>query len=184
MSLLNKIKICLCDLDYIILNYFVANVPIWHIRRLFYLLHGMTLGKNSRINMKCIIYAPWKISVGHNTIVNEYCLLDGRGHLSIGDNVSVSMFSVIYTASHYSWSRSFEYYTKKTVINSGAWIGTRGIVMPGSVIAKGTIISANSVYCGGVSEANKIYRGNPAVIIRNRQLENEEINLENIMFFK
>lgn len=182
--IIKSFKIFLCDADYLFLNYFVANIPCWNIRKLFYLIHGMKLGKKCRINMKCIIYAPWKVSIGANTIINEHVLLDGRGKLIIKDDVSVSMFSVIYTASHYSWSSEFQYYTKKTIIHSGVWIGAGTIIMPGSEILYGTIISANSVYNGGVSEKLKIYRGNPAQISGKRELKNEEVHLQTTMFFK
>lgn len=181
---MRTIKIFLCDADYIFLNYVVANIPCWQIRKLFYLLHGMKIGKHSRINMKCIVYAPWKISIGKSSIVNEHSLLDGRGHLSIGNDVSVSMFAILYTASHYSWSPEFQYYTKKTIIHDGAWIGARAIVMPGSEIMDNSILSANSVYCGGVSERMKVYRGNPAEICADRKILEGEVHLKTTMFFK
>ena len=181
---MNTIKVFLCDADYIFLNYFVANIPCWHIRKIFYLLHGMKIGKKTRINMKTIVYAPWKIRIGNNSIVNEHALLDGRGHLIIGDNVSVSMYSILYTASHYSWSLEFEYYTKKTTLHDGVWIGARAVVMPGSEIMDHSIIAANSVYSGGVSEARKVYRGNPAEVCSDRRISEREVHLKTIMFFK
>lgn len=181
---MKHLKIFICDIDYIFLNYFVANIPFWTLRKLLYILHGMKIGKKARINMKCIIYAPWKISLGDNSIVNEHTLLDGRGKLIIGNDVSISMFSILYTASHYSWSPEFEYYTKKTIIHDGVWIGARAIVMPGSEILDYSILSANSVYCGGVSKRMMVYRGNPAEICGERKLLEGEVRLKTTMFFK
>lgn len=177
-----KLKILLCDIDYIFLNYFVANIPCWYIRKILYLLHGMKIGAHSRINMKCIVYAPWKISIGSNTIVNEYALLDGRGRLYIKDNVSISMYSMLYSASHYSWSSTFEYYTKETVVGSGCWIGAKAIVLPGSKLEENTIIGANSVI-KGVTVANGIYCGNPAKYSSERQFKGN-ISINTVMFFK
>ena len=94
------------------------------------------------------------------------------------------MFSVIYTASHYSWSPDFKYYTKETILHDGVWIGTHAIVMPGSEIMKNSILSANSVYTGGKSESCKVYRGNPAEICKDRHIVEGEIALKTIMFFK
>ena len=179
--MLKTVKIFLCDADFILLNYFVANIPCWWIRKVFYLLHGMKLGKKCRINMKCIIYAPWKISIGDNTIINEHTLLDGRGRLNIGDNVSVSMFSIIYTASHYSWSSKFEYYTKETVIKSGCWIGARAIVNAGSIMNENSILSAGSVLSGETLK-DTIYTGNPASAVKKRELDGE-LDMKTIMFF-
>lgn len=181
---MKALKVLLCDADYIFLNYFVASIPCWHIRKLFYILHGMKIGKGTRINMKTIIYAPWKIRIGTNSIINEHTLLDGRGQLLIGNDVSVSMFSILYTASHYSWSPEFKYYTKKTILHDGVWIGARAIVMPGSEIMNHSIIAANSVYSGGISEMKKVYRGNPAKVYTDRKIEEGEMHLKTIMFFK
>ncbi len=175
------LKIFLCDADYIFLNYFVASIPCWWIRRLFYVLHGMKLGRRSRINMKCIIYAPWKINIGNNTIINEHSLLDGRGGLSIGDNVAISMYSILYTASHYSWSPEFEYYTKKTEIEDNCWIGTRAIIHAGSTMHKNSILSAGSVL-KGEAQKDMIYEGVPAIAKKKRTV-NGDFEIKTTMFF-
>ncbi len=179
--MIKKIIILLCDADYIFLNYFVAAIPCWWIRRLFYMMHGMRLGRRCRINMKCVIYAPWKIKIGDNTIINEYSLLDGRGHLIIGNNVSVSMYSILYTASHYSWSSEFEYYTKRTEIEDNCWIGARAIVHAGSIMRKNSILSAGSVL-NGEAEKDMIYEGNPAVAKKKRTIDGD-FKIKTTMFF-
>lgn len=167
--MLNVVKIFIRDFSYIFSNYFIANIPSWFLRRLLYRMLGMKIGKGSRISMKCIVMSPWKIRIGNNTMVNEYVLLDGRGELVIGDNTSISMWSIIYTASHVSNSDTFEYYSKKTIIGNCCWVGTRAIVMPGSTVNDGTIISVNSSI-KGTTEVNSIYSGNPAKKIRNREI--------------
>ena len=47
-----KLKILLCDADYIFLNYIIANIPCWHIRKVFYCLHGMKLGKKEESTLE------------------------------------------------------------------------------------------------------------------------------------
>lgn len=69
------------NLIYIFVNYFVNYIPVWTIRKLIYRCVGMKIGKGTRINMRCVILAPWKIRIGENTMINEYTLLDGRGGL-------------------------------------------------------------------------------------------------------
>lgn len=85
---------------YIFYNYIVAYIPSWTLRKCFYILGGMKIGKGSRIYMKCKVRSPWNIRIGNNTIINEECYLDGRGSLIIGNNVSISYYTVIITASH------------------------------------------------------------------------------------
>ena len=120
--------------------------------------------------MKVLVWDPWKIRIGKGTIINEYALLDGRGGLSIGDGTSIAMWAVVYSASHYADSASFEYYTKSTVIGNSCWICARTIILPGSNIQDRAVISANSVFKGTAKTA-EIYSGNPCQFIRGRKVE-------------
>lgn len=159
-------KLLSCITDGFI-NYFVAYIPSWAIRKLFYRLFGMKIGKNTRINQRVYIFCPWRISIGDNTMVNSFAILDGRGGLEIGNGVSISMRSVIYSASHYSNSDSFECYKKKTTVGNYAWICVNAVILAGAVIADGVIVSANSVI-KGKTERGGVYMGVPAEFIRMR----------------
>lgn len=142
----------------------------------------MHIGRGSRICMKTIVMSPWKISIGDNTMINEFVLLDGRGGLTIGSNTSISMWAIIYSASHAAGSQDFMYYSKPTVIGDCCWIGTRSIIMPGSVFSDGSILSVNSSF-KGTSQNFGIYNGNPAVLVRERGI-NSKYLLNNENFFK
>lgn len=169
------------NLIYIFLNYFVAYIPCWTVRKLFYRCLGMKIAKGSRINMRCVIMAPWKISIGKNTMINEYTLIDGRGGIDIGDNCSISMYAVIYTASHYMDSPNFEYYTRPTKVGNCCWLGTRSVIMPGSRLGDGCVISVNSMF-KGTAEENGVYIGNPATLQRWRDL-NGTYSLDSRYYF-
>lgn len=166
---------------YIFLNYFVAYIPFWTIRKLFYILFGMKIGKGSRINMRCVIMAPWRIHIGKNTMINEYVLLDGRGGVTIGNNCSISMWSIVYSASHYLNSSGFEVYKKPIQIGDCCWLGTRCVIMPGSKLNDGSVISVNSVF-KGEAETCGVYIGNPATLQRRRELDSM-YSLKNKYFF-
>lgn len=173
-SLFDHVKSIFGAIIYVFTNYFVANIPCWHIRKIFYILLGMKIGRGARINMKVIVWYPWKIIIGSHTVVNEYSLLDGRGGLTIGDSCSLAMWSIVYTASHYANSDSFQYYTKKTEIGNCCWICARSIVLPGSKLLDRTIISAGSVF-KGESEESGIYCGNPAIMQKKRSIQDNYI---------
>lgn len=158
------------SLTFLFINYVVAYIPIWHIRKLFYLIFGMHIGRNSRIHMKCTVINPWGITIGTNTIINEQCFLDGRGGLVIGNDTSISVQSMILTASHDRRSRSFEYYESGVVIGNNVWMGARAMVLDNSKVEDGCIISAGSSLKGN-TEAGYIYTGVPARKARARELE-------------
>ena len=159
------------DAQYVFLNYFICYIPCWIIRKLFYRLAGMKIGKKSRIHMGTKIISPKKISIGENTIINEACMIDGRGGLTIGCNVSISLYTMIISASHDKNSGTFEYYDKHTVIEDCVWIGARAIILEGSTLKERCIIGAGSVFKGS-SEENGIYVGVPARIVGHRTLDN------------
>lgn len=170
------------DLLYVFINYIVAYIPFWTIRKALYSAVGMHIGKGSRIMMRCIVMAPWRIKIGDNTMINEYVLLDGRGGLTIESSVSISAYTLIYTGTHKSFSPTFEYASKPVSISNCCWLGARSVIMPGSDLQRGTIVSVNSVFKGS-SEPNGIYDGIPARLVRYRDI-NTEYNLKNIYFFR
>lgn len=158
------------DLVLVFINYFVAYIPSWHLRKLFYMLFGMKIGKGSRINQRVFIYNPWNITIGSNTMINSLVILDGRGGLTIGDNTSISMRAIIYTASHKTFSDSFEYYERQTTIGDCVWICVNAVILPGSQISNLSIISANTVFKGAAEEKG-IYGGVPAKLIKLRSID-------------
>lgn len=158
-------------LRYWFLNSIVNHIPAWWIRKVFYRLFGVQMGKDCRICLYTIVDYPRGISIGNRSIINENCFLDGRGGLSIGDDVSISIYSKIITASHKSNDINFEYYESSVRIENNAWLGAGAVVLDGSYIKQGSIIGAGCVF-KGLAEINSIYIGNPARMIKNRSLEN------------
>lgn len=159
------------DLIHFILNHFVAHIPFWSLRKLFYTLSGMKIGKGSIILMGAYVLDPWNITIGETVYINENCVLDGRGGIKISDNASVSLHTKIITGSHISSSESFEYSSESVSIGSNVWTGVASIVLPGVVLPHGVILAAGSVAIKGKKkyEENHIYSGVPATDIGERK---------------
>ena len=173
------------DCMYLFLNYFVARIPFWTIRKLLYRMCGMKIGKGSRIAMRCIVIARngcHGIVIGKDNVINEHVLLDGRNNLTIGDSNSISMFAKIYTGSHISNSNSFEYYGKSTVIGNNTWIGVSAVILPNTTIHDFAIIGANSLFKGEAEEKG-IYVGVPATLTRHREVS-EHYSLNYRSYFR
>lgn len=64
---------------YFLCNGIIAHIPSWNVRKLFYRMLGMKIGKHSRIMMNTTVMIPWRISIGENSTITEQCFLDGRG---------------------------------------------------------------------------------------------------------
>lgn len=153
------------DLIHFILNHIVSHIPFWNLRKFFYLLFGMKIGKNSIILMGLYVYDPWHIEIGNNVYINEYCFLDGRGGIQINNNASISLYTKVITGTHVSSSDDFRYTSKKVIIGENVWTGTSSIILPGVELPRGTILAAGSVakYSKKGYLPMHIYSGVPAV---------------------
>jgi putative colanic acid biosynthesis acetyltransferase WcaF len=59
---------------------------------------------------------------------------------------------------------------KPVIIGDGAWIGAKSILCPGVTAAKGAVLTAGSVASQDL-DAFGIYRGNPALKIKERHID-------------
>lgn len=156
-------------LVYVFLNTLVNHFPCWTVRKFFYRICGIRIGKGARIGLFTVIDHPKGIVIGDRTIINENCYLDGRGGCIIGNDTSISIYSKIVTASHRLSSSSFEYYRSPVVIGNNVWTGIGAIVLDGSNISDRAVIGAGTIIKGFVREN--------CVIIGNHVREERERNL-------
>lgn len=183
---LHRIKrvcsIVIREVSYILINKIVTHIPSWTIRKIFYLISGMKIGKGTRINAGAIIDTPRNVIIGNHCVINENSYLDGRGGLIIGNNVSISIYAKVITASHYVDSETFEYYNDPVRIEDNVWIGVGAIILNGSILHENAVIGAGCTF-KGIADKNGIYIGNPSRKIRERKLE-EKYELHNLLFFR
>lgn len=158
------------DGKYILLNELINKIPFWTVRKYIYVLFGVRIGSNSRIGLGTIVVSPENLVIGERSIINEFCFLDARGGLIIGDDVSISVFTKIITASHFTNSSDFEYYSNKTLIERNVWIGANAMLLNDTTLKKNVIVGAGAVF-KGISEENGIYVGNRSKLIGYRKLD-------------
>ena len=164
--ILHEIKF---EIKFLFLNYFVSYFPIWIVRKFFYYLFGMRIGKGSRLLVGVKVYEPEKIRIGRNTIVNDWCYLDGRGGITIGDNVTIATYSKLITGAHNIDDDNFSYQDSAITIGNNVAVFSDSVVLGGANINDGCIFSAKSLVRKGLYERNGIYAGNPAKFIRYRK---------------
>jgi len=173
MGKVSLLRECVRDAMYIMTNNIIAYIPVWIIRKKYYQLCGMKIGKGSRILMGTIILAPEKIEIGERTFINEKCFLDGRGGLKIGNDVTVAVFSKIITGAHNIDDDDFSYVTSPVSIGDNVAIFADCVVLGGAQIQNGCVFSAASVVKKGEYISNKVYAGNPISYIRERKAKCE-----------
>lgn len=171
-----RIRTILAEFLVLILH-IIGYIPSHHVRRFFYRLAGMKIGKGSAIHMGARFYIPSGISVGVDSIIGEGAVLDGRAPLRIGNHVDVATDVMIYNSQHNVESSNFaaveEVERAPVSIEDYVFIGPRSIILPGVTIGKGAVVGAGAVVTKDVPPY-AIVGGVPAHVIGERK--NKELN--------
>ena len=145
----------------------VGFIPSHHVRRFFYRISGVKIGKGSAIHMGAVFYDPKNITIGEDSIIGEGAVLDGRDKLSIGSHVDIASEVMIYNCEHDVQSPDFKAVCAPVEIGDYVFIGPRAIILPGVKIKKGAIVGAGAVVTKDVEEFS-IVGGVPARPIKER----------------
>lgn len=169
----NRIANILLELEVYILH-LVGCVPSHLIRRFFYRLAGIRIGRGSTIHMHARFYNPHTITIGKDSILGEGIVLDGRARLTIGNHVDIASDVMIYNSEHNVHSEEFASETgvveAPVVIEDYVFIGPRAIILPGVTLKKGAVVGAGAVVTKDVEEYT-IVGGVPAKEIGERKVK-------------
>lgn len=165
----------------------IGHVPSHYLRRFFYRLFGVRIGKGSSIHMNTSFYYPPNISIGQDSIIGERAVLDGRDKLIIGNHVDIASEVMIYNSEHNINDENFagvENVIKGVVkIDDYVFIGPRAIILPGVTIKKGAVVAAGAVVTKDVEEF-KVVGGVPAREIGERQNKDPNYHLGRAAWFR
>lgn len=167
----NRIKNIILEFEVFILH-MVGCIPSHTLRRIFYEIAGIKMGKGSVIHTKARFYEPYRIELGDDTIIGEGAVLDGRAKLIIGNHVDIASEVMIYNSHHDIESENFDPVTAPVIIEDYVFIGPRAIILPGVTIGKGAIVAAAAVVTHDVP-AYAVVGGVPAKVIGERK--NQEL---------
>jgi acetyltransferase-like isoleucine patch superfamily enzyme len=135
-----------------LLKLLVKQMPVHQLRSAMLRWCGYRVGKD--------------VFVGEDLIIIDE--LSDRGMVSIGDRVAIAPRVTLVVSSRPNFSRLAPYVQVKhapIVIESDAWLGTGVVVLPGTTIGEGAVVSVNSVVTQDVKPYT-IVGGYPARLIR------------------
>ena len=161
----------------------VGFIPSHYLRRFFYRISGIKIGKGSTIHMGAVFYNSRNIEIGADTIVGERAVLDGRDKLIIGNHVDIASEVIIYNGQHDINDESFKAVFAPVLIEDYVFIGPRAIILPGITIKKGAVVGAGAVVTKDVEEF-KVVGGVPAKEIGERQNKNPDYKLGRAAWFR
>ncbi|MEK7502232.1 MAG: DapH/DapD/GlmU-related protein [Patescibacteria group bacterium] len=181
-KIVRRLRAILMELVNLILR-IVGFVPSHHVRRFFYRISGVKIGKGSTIHMGAVFYDPQNISIGKDSIIGEGAVLDGRDKLIIGDHVDIATEVMIYNAQHDVNSIDFKAICAPVMIEDYVFIGPRAIILPGVKIGRGAVVGAGAVVTKDVEEMT-IVGGVPAREIGKRKISELNYKLGRAAWFR
>lgn len=105
-----------------------------------------------------------QITIGKGARINNNALFMARGGVTIEDHVLIAADASIITNNHDFYDREI-LTCKPVLIQEGAWIGARAIILPGVSIGKHAVVGAGSVVTKDVPDY-AVAVGNPARVVR------------------
>lgn len=156
---------------YIINACFIKSSHPFSFLRFFLLrLFGAKMGKGVVIKPSVNIKYPWRLSIGNYVWIGEHVWIDNLDNITIGDNVCISQGAMLLSGNHNYKKQGFDLMIAPIIIEEGVWIGAKAVVTGGTTCKNHSILTVASV-APKFMEAYAIYRGNPAVKVRERIIE-------------
>ena len=154
-------------------NYIVSFIPFWFIRKIYYKMMGLKIGKSSLMNMAQYFFFIHKLKIGKNTHINKKCFFDARAGINIGNNVSISHQVSLLTGGYDINTSNFPRIFRPIKIENFVRIGANVTILQGVTIGESSVVSAGAVVTNDV-EPHTIVGGVPSkkIGIRPENLNN------------
>jgi len=141
--------------------------PISGLKVFILRLFGAKIGKGVVIKPAVNIKYPWLLEIGDFTWIGERVWIDNLAMVTIGKNCCLSQGAMLLCGNHNYKKSSFDLLVLPIILEEGAWVGAMSTVCPGVRMKSHSILTVDSVAIETL-EAYTLYKGNPAVKIRER----------------
>lgn len=112
-------------------------------------LFGAEIGADVVFRPRTRVKFPWKLRIGDRSWIGEGVWIHNQDYVSIGSDSVVSQETFITTGSH-DYRSDMALTTLPVVIDDGAWITSRCIVLGGSHLGASSVVTPNSVIRGSI----------------------------------
>ncbi|MFF0816075.1 DapH/DapD/GlmU-related protein [Rhodococcus sp. NPDC003318] len=106
---------------------------------------GARVGTGVLIKHRVNVQWPWKLSIGDDSWIGTGVDLYDVDRIAIGSNVCISQHAYLCTGSHDRRSPVFEYDNAPIVIEDGAWLCARSVVLRGVTVGADSVVGATAV---------------------------------------
>ncbi len=129
---------------------------------------GAKVGSPVRIRASVLIEQPWNLTIGDNSSIGDRAIVYCLGKVTIGKHVSVSQGAHLCAGTHDYRQADMPLLRPPIVIEDMAWVAADAFVGPGVTVGEGAVLGARAAAMKSL-EAWAIYSGNPAQKVRERK---------------
>lgn len=132
-------------------------------------LFGAEIGKDVRIRPSVLIEQPWNLTIGDNSSIGDRAIIYCLGKVSLGNNVSLSQMVHLCAGTHDYTKSDLPLLRPPIVIEDEVWLAADVFVSANVRIGRGSVVGARSSVFKDLSPW-KVYAGTPARPIKDRAL--------------
>lgn len=117
----------------------------------------------AQVDLPCTVHSPLYVydaaglEIGRYAFINQGCRMEGRQTIRIGESALIGPFCCLENVNHRPGGSE----ELPVIVEAGAWIGARSVLLPGAEVGAGAVIGAGSVVRGTVP-AREVWAGAPA----------------------
>lgn len=141
--------------------------PLHGWRRLVLRAFGAKVGRGARVHGSASIWLPRNLELGEHVLIGPGAQLYNQGVIRIGAWSVVSQRAHLCASTHVVDDPAFQLVLRPITVGERCWIAAEAFVGPGVTMADGAVLAARGALFGD-AEADGIYRGNPASLVRIR----------------
>ena len=141
--------------------------PSSALKKVLLRMFGAKIGRRVIIKPGVNIKYPWKLSIGENTWIGENVWIDNLDRITIGKNCCLSQGAMLLCGNHNYKKETFDLMIGTIVLEDGAWVGAQSTLTPNTLCKSHSVLAVQSVASGTLEEYS-IYRGNPAIKVKDR----------------
>lgn len=167
-SLANRLSRVVWGLAWLLLARFTPP-PLHAWRRLILRAFGAKIGKGARVHASVRVWLPANLELGENTLIGPGAYLYNQGRITIGARTVVSQGAHICASTHDINDPNFQLVVRPITIGEQAWVAAEAFVGPGVTIGDRAVVGARAALFHD-AEPDGVYSGNPARLIKQRQL--------------
>lgn len=117
----------------------------WYgVRRGLLRLFGASIGRDVRIRPSVLVEQPWNLTVGENSSIGDRAVIYCLGKVRIGANTSLSQMVHLCAGTHDYTQRDLPLLRPSIVIGDEVWLAADVFVGPSVTVADGVVVGARS----------------------------------------